>query len=63
METATAIVLGTLAAIALAGFGGVGWMLRRIDAKLDRVAERLTLHEIECAKRWQEHAEQEAKKP
>ena len=57
MDTPTAIVISAFAAVALSGFGGVGWMLRRIDGTLDRVAERLTKHEIECARRWQRHAE------
>lgn len=54
METPTAIVLSVVSTAGIAAFGAIGWMLRRIDSKLDRVADRLTKHEIECARRWAE---------
>ena len=49
MSTPAAILLGSLIAL---GFGALGAYLRRIEAKLDALGQRVTDHEIQCAERW-----------
>ena len=49
MSTPAAILIACLLTL---GFGAIGWYLRRLDAKVDRIADRLTEHEIKCAGRW-----------
>ena len=51
MTVDIAIVLGSLIAIFIAAFSGLSYQINQVSKKVDNLANRLTEHEILCAKR------------